>query len=76
MLGPELNPASSSREWLILTHNGMADMRQRGVNQGRCLNCFQPGKDVVIPFPPGTIGARARARARPRDPSPPRHRAA
>ena len=53
--GPEINPASPSRAWLILTHNGMADLRDRGRNQGRCLNCFQPGKDVVIPFPPATI---------------------
>jgi len=52
--GPEINPASPSRAWLILTHNGMADLRDRGRNQGRCLNCFQPGKDVVIPFPPAT----------------------
>ena len=54
-LGPELNPASPTREWLILTHNGMADMRDRGRNAGRCLNCYQPGKDIVIPFPPATI---------------------
>ena len=53
--GPEINPASPSRAWLILTHNGMADLRDRGRNQGRCLNCFQPGKDIVIPFPPATI---------------------
>ena len=52
---PELNPVSPSRAWLVLSHNGMADLRDRGRNQGRCLNCFQPGKDVVIPFPPATI---------------------
>ncbi|KAL1527280.1 hypothetical protein AB1Y20_015955 [Prymnesium parvum] len=50
----EINPASPTRQWIALTHNGMADLRLSGVNKGRCLNCFQPGKDIVLPFSPAT----------------------
>ena len=66
----DINPASPSRAWAILTHNGIADLRATrsaphtpGVMQlhavaqrpiTRCVNCFQRGKDIVLPFQPGT----------------------
>ena len=63
--GADLNPASESRAWLILTHNGIADTRlawpwrRNAVDLSspkvrRCVNCFQAGKDIVLPFQPRT----------------------
>ena len=68
LLGADVNPASPTRGWLMLTFNGMADARDTNrarpyrnlvpydaAHPVRCVNCFQPGKDIVIPFPPKTI---------------------
>lgn len=55
-LDPEISPASRTRAWVQLTHNGLADARTpRGEVAERCVNCFHVGKDIVLPFTPSTI---------------------
>lgn len=60
--GPDMNVASPSRAWLALSHNGMADIAEfnapgsaRRSKIRHCSVCYQPGKDVVLPFKPGVI---------------------
>ncbi|GAX72619.1 hypothetical protein CEUSTIGMA_g75.t1 [Chlamydomonas eustigma] len=43
------DPASSSRNLIFLTFNGLQDGAVIG--QPECLSCFQPGKDIMIPAP-------------------------
>jgi hypothetical protein len=67
----EVNVASPTRQWLSISHNGMADSTalegEAGSGAGvRCVICFQPGKDVVVPFKPGVIDVPACAAFRER----------
>ena len=40
-LDAEISPASPSRAWAQLTHNGIADTRAPRGGGKRCVNCFQ-----------------------------------
>ena len=40
-LDAEISPASPSRAWAQLTHNGIADTRATRGGVRRCVNCFQ-----------------------------------
>lgn len=51
----EISVASPAREWLSLSHNGMADAARAPSGERTCVVCFQPGKDIVVPFRPGII---------------------